>query len=147
MTPAQTSPVAASGSASAIGQILQPGQGPIDGDHYLPAGPDTVSWGGCRAGPTRRCCGSHRVRASPSTPSVTRESWRTRARTLTYFTGHGVPADQVLSDAIAIAAELARDPIADGPHVVTGPILVEGPGPVTCSRSPWSGCCRGCRTA
>ena len=30
------------------------------------------------------------------------------------------------SDAIAIAATLSRDPAADGPHVVTGPIFVEG---------------------
>ena len=48
---------------------------------------------------------------------------------LAYFTGHGVDAASVLDDAIAIAATLSRDPAADGPHVVTGPILVEGAEP------------------
>ena len=45
---------------------------------------------------------------------------------LAYFGGHGVPAASVLEDAVAIAAALSRDPELDGPHVVTGPIHVEG---------------------
>ncbi|TDT33593.1 acetamidase/formamidase family protein [Naumannella halotolerans] len=130
MTPAQKSPVAASGSASSIGQILQPGQGPIDGDHYLPAGPDTVSWGRlpCRTdSPVLRIAPGQSVTIDTvSHEGVLEDQGKDP---LTYFTGHGVPADQVLTDAIAIAAELARDPIADGPHVVTGPILVEGARP------------------
>ena len=36
---------------------------------------------------------------------------------------------RVLEDAIAIAASLSRDPATDGPHVVTGPIFVEGAEP------------------
>ena len=35
----------------------------------------------------------------------------------------------MLEDAISIAANLSRDPAADGPHVVTGPIFVEGAEP------------------
>ena len=44
---------------------------------------------------------------------------------LAYFTGHGVAPEDVLTDAIEIVGTLTRDP-ADGPHVVTGPIHVEG---------------------
>lgn len=45
-----------------------------------------------------------------------------------FFGGHGIPAEQVLPDAIAIAAHGRHDP-ADGPHVVTGPIEVAGAQP------------------
>jgi acetamidase/formamidase len=48
---------------------------------------------------------------------------------LAYFAGHGVAASDVLQDAVAIAAADARDHEADGPHVVTGPIRVEGAQP------------------
>jgi acetamidase/formamidase len=49
-----------------------------------------------------------------------------------WFAGKGVPRDQVLDDAVAIAAGYARHPRdfdADGPHVVTGPVFVEGARP------------------
>ena len=49
-----------------------------------------------------------------------------------WFAGQGVPRDRVLDDAIAIAAGYARhvrDFDADGPHVVTGPVYVEGARP------------------
>jgi acetamidase/formamidase len=42
-----------------------------------------------------------------------------------FFGNFGVPATEVLDDAREIAAAgLARDPVRDGPHVVTGPIAV-----------------------
>ena len=44
-----------------------------------------------------------------------------------YFGGKGVDSDMVLPDAIAIAASgKAHDFDKDGPHVVTGPIAIEG---------------------
>ncbi|MEV5070426.1 acetamidase/formamidase family protein [Microbacterium sp. LMI12-1-1.1] len=43
-----------------------------------------------------------------------------------FFASHGVAEGSVLEDAIEIAGALARDPLADGPHVATGPIRVEG---------------------
>jgi acetamidase/formamidase len=46
-----------------------------------------------------------------------------------YFRSHGVPTDQVLKDAIAIASgydRTKRNFDVDGPHVVTGPIYVDG---------------------
>jgi acetamidase/formamidase len=47
-----------------------------------------------------------------------------------FFARHGVPAEHVLDDAVALAAASderhGRDPAADGPHVVTGPIAIRG---------------------
>ncbi|MCU1412772.1 MAG: acetamidase [Microbacteriaceae bacterium] len=46
---------------------------------------------------------------------------------LAFFAGFGVPTDEVLTDAVALAAsDYRRDPAVDGPHVVTGPIAVTG---------------------
>jgi len=45
---------------------------------------------------------------------------------IAYFGRHGVDEASVLEDAVAIARELSRDPDRDGPHVVTGPVFVEG---------------------
>ncbi|WP_221584953.1 acetamidase/formamidase family protein [Microbacterium sp. G2-8] len=46
-----------------------------------------------------------------------------------FFAAHGVPDHAVLDDAAEIAASSPRDPLADGPHVVTGPIHVSGAHP------------------
>jgi acetamidase/formamidase len=47
-----------------------------------------------------------------------------------FFGGFGVDSPDVLDDARAIAAAgLRRDPLRDGPHVVTGPIVVVGAQP------------------
>jgi acetamidase/formamidase len=49
-----------------------------------------------------------------------------------YFAGHGVARDQVLNDAVAIARDYKRTTRnfdVDGPHVVTGPVYVEGAAP------------------
>jgi len=51
---------------------------------------------------------------------------------VTYFGEHGVEPDQVLEDAVAIAADYDRTPrdfALDGPHVVTGPVFVESAQP------------------
>lgn len=47
-----------------------------------------------------------------------------------YFGSKGVPEDAVLADAIAVAAsDIEHDFFKDGPHVVTGPIAIEGAEP------------------
>jgi len=50
-----------------------------------------------------------------------------------FFARHGVPPEHVLDDAVALAAASderhGRDPEADGPHVVTGPIAIRGAQP------------------
>ncbi len=49
---------------------------------------------------------------------------------LTYFASHGVPARMVLKDAIAITqSPLPHDFAKDGPHIITGPVAVEGARP------------------
>ncbi|MET0828815.1 MAG: acetamidase/formamidase family protein [Microbacterium sp.] len=111
-------------------EILQPGHGDIPGDHYLRSTPDTVLWG-------RLPCETDAavLRIAPgqtvTIDTVSHEGLLEDHGTdpLGYFTSQGVDAASVLEDAISIAANLSRDPAADGPHVVTGPIFVEGAEP------------------
>lgn len=47
-----------------------------------------------------------------------------------YFASKGVPAHQVLKDAIAITqSDLPHDFAKDGPHIITGPVAVDGAEP------------------
>lgn len=49
---------------------------------------------------------------------------------LKYFASHGVPARMVLKDAIAITgSSRPHDFAKDGPHIITGPVAVEGAEP------------------
>lgn len=110
--------------------ILQRGEGPIASDTYLPASPANVLWGRlpCRTdAPVLTIMpGTSVTIDTVSHEGILEEQG---ANPLTYFTGYGVPADAVLTDAISIAAVVAHDPSSDGPHVVTGPIFVEGAQP------------------
>lgn len=46
---------------------------------------------------------------------------------LAFFAGFGVPGRDVLEDAVTLAASgLPHEPVLDGPHIVTGPIMVSG---------------------
>ncbi len=111
-------------------EILQPDVGDIPGDHYLRSTPDTVLWGRL---PCETDAAALRIRSGQSVTidTVSHEGILEDhgKDPLGYFTGQGVAAEAVLEDAIAIAATLSRDPAADGPHVVTGPIFVEGAEP------------------
>ena len=111
--------------------ILQPGDGRISGRHYLRATADTVLWG--------------RLPCARDAPVLTIEPGDTvtidtishegilddqGGDPLAFFAEHGVAADQVLDDAVALARSTGlRDGAADGPHVVTGPIHVRGAEP------------------
>ncbi len=110
--------------------ILQRDAGPVPGEHYLPATPDTVLWGRlpCQTdAPVLTIAAGDTVTIDTvSHEGVLEDQGKDP---LAYFTGHGVAADAVLTDAIEIAASLSRDPAADGPHVVTGPIHVTGARP------------------
>ncbi|GAA1704013.1 acetamidase/formamidase family protein [Microbacterium sediminicola] len=105
--------------------ILQPGVGDIAGDQYLAATPATVLWG--------------RLPCETDAPVLTIAPGQTVTvdtishegilpdqgqDPLAYFTGHGVPVEAVLTDAIEVAATSPRDVEHDGPHVVTGPVFV-----------------------
>ncbi|MCX6503204.1 MAG: acetamidase/formamidase family protein [Microbacterium sp.] len=110
--------------------MLQPGVGPRPGDHYLAASPGTVMWG------RLPCATDTAVLTVNPGETVTIDTVSHEGiledqgkDPLAYFTGKGVDAAAVLTDAIDIAWELARDPLADGPHVVTGPIHVTGAHP------------------
>lgn len=110
--------------------ILQPGVGEITGDHYVAATPGNVLWG------RLPCAADAPVLEVAPGATVTFDTISHEGilpdqgqDPLAYFTGHGVPADQVLNDAIEVAATVARDAVADGPHVVTGPVRVAGAEP------------------
>lgn len=116
--------------ALAAAAALQPGAGTVPGDHYLRSSPGTVLWG--------------RLPCAADTPVLVVEPGATvtvdtvshegmlpdqGGDPVAYFGAHGVPRDLVLDDAVEIAAHVARDGNADGPHVVTGPIAVAGARP------------------
>jgi acetamidase/formamidase len=111
-------------------EILQPDVGDIPGDHYLRSTPETVLWGRlpCEADAAvlRIASGQSVTIDTVSHEGILEDHGKDP---LGYFTSQGVPAESVLEDAIAIAANLSRDPATDGPHVVTGPIFVEGAKP------------------
>ena len=111
-------------------EILQPGVGDIPGDHYLRSTPETVLWGRL---PCATDAAALRIRSGESVTidTVSHEGILEDhgKDPLGYFTAEGVAAAAVLEDAISIAAALSRDPAADGPHIVTGPIFIDGAQP------------------
>jgi acetamidase/formamidase len=115
------------------GQVLQPGCGPVDGDVYLPSHPDQVYWGYL---PRTTDAPVARVRSggTVTVDTVSHEGLlEDQGRDpVAWFGSKGVPREQVLDDAVAVAREYHRHPRdfdADGPHVVTGPVHVEGARP------------------
>jgi acetamidase/formamidase len=94
---------------------VQPGS---DAETYLPSTPDTVLWG-------RLPCGADLPVLSVASGTVVTIDTLSHEGLLPR---EGVPRQLVLDDAVRIAAECSRDE-ADGPHVVTGPIGVEGAAP------------------
>src|SRR6187402_913449 len=104
--------------------VLQPGSGPIRAATYLPADPTAVLWG-------RLPCAddSPVLTIEPGTEvtidTISHEGiLEDQGRDpVAFFAKHG--ATDVLEDAIALAAS-TRDRGNGGPHVVTGPIRVNG---------------------
>ncbi|SDB84380.1 Acetamidase/formamidase [Sanguibacter gelidistatuariae] len=104
-----------------------PGHGRGSRPGYLPATPRTVLWG-------RLPCADDSpvlsINAGESLwiDTVSHEGiLEDQGRDpVTFFGGHGVPSSDVLHDAVRVAAEVPRDPLGDGPHVVTGPIEIRG---------------------
>jgi acetamidase/formamidase len=108
--------------------VLQPHTGAIGGAHYLPTTPDTVRWGWL---PNRDAAPVLRV---PSGTVVTVDTLSHEGvlpefgDPVSWFRRHGVPVDEVLRDAVDVAAHVEHAAGA-GPHVVTGPVAVEGAEP------------------
>ncbi|GAA0935615.1 acetamidase/formamidase family protein [Pseudonocardia zijingensis] len=126
-TPSATAPA---GGATASDTPLQPGSGPIDGDHYLESTLDTVRWGyvpAIGAAPALTIASGETVTIDTvSHEGILEDQGRDP---VAYFGGHGVAPDGVLTDAVTIARDYARTPRSfdvDGPHVITGPVFVEG---------------------
>jgi acetamidase/formamidase len=111
--------------------ILQPGQGLIDGDQYLPSEAANIRWGvlpNRDSVPVLRVAeGSTVTIDSVSHEGLLEDQGRDPCRYLAEF---GVAPGAVLDDARDIAASaLAHDYDDDGPHIVTGPVEVLGAEP------------------
>lgn len=107
---------------------------------HLASTPDTVLWGRLPAAGDRPVLtvrpGDSVVFDTVSHEGIMDDQGRDPVR---YFASHGIGADAVLPDAVRVAAEVERH-ADDGPHVVTGPVLVEGaqPGDVLAMTLEWA---------
>lgn len=113
-------------------KVLQPlGDKPTklkDGRYYVPTTPETARWGSLPNAESKPVLtvpsGSVVIFDTVSHEGVLEDQGKDPVK---FFGGHGVKPDQVLNDAKAIAASsLPHDFVKDGPHVVTGPVAVEG---------------------
>ena len=113
--------------------ILQPDQGDLTGDHYLQSLPDQVLWGyvpNVHAAPAIQMRSGETITIDAvSHEGILEDQGRNPVE---YFGAQGVAEGDVLQDAVAIAADYNRTPRdfdTDGPHVVTGPVFIEGAQP------------------
>jgi acetamidase/formamidase len=112
--------------------VLQPlGDKPVrmkNGSYYLPTAPETARWGSLPN------TDSKSVLSVPSGSVVTIDTLSHEGiledqgkDPVKYFGQYGIKPGQVLDDAKAIAASsLEHDFAKDGPHVVTGPVEIQG---------------------
>ena len=126
--------LAASAPAAAADgfKVLQPlGDKPTklkDGTYYVPTTPETARWGSLPNADSKP------VITVPSGAVVTIDTVSHEGvledqgkDPVKFFGQHGVKPEQVLKDAKAFAASnVPHDFVKDGPHVVTGPVEVEG---------------------
>lgn len=110
--------------------ILHPGEGRIDGDHYLPVALSTSCWGWWpnRASPPVLSVESGAVVTvdTLSHEGILEDQGRDPVG---FFAAHGVERSAVLEDAVVTARDAEHAFGVDGPHVVTGPIAVRGAEP------------------
>jgi acetamidase/formamidase len=121
---------AASAAPSSAPPVLQPGHGTVRGT-YLRSTTDTVRWGTLPNRTARPVLtvssGSVLTVDTVSHEGILEDQGRDP---VTYFGDHGVRPDRVLTDARAIAtSSMSHDFNADGPHIVTGPVAVQGARP------------------
>lgn len=129
--------VAAAGVAAMPLQPLaeKPGKLAVEGlpgkVYYVPSTVDTVKWGYLPNASDRPLLtvpsGATVVFDTLSHEGLLEDQGRDAQQ---YFARHGVPARMVLKDAIAMTrSALPHDFVKDGPHIVTGPVAVEGAQP------------------
>ncbi|MCM3885850.1 acetamidase/formamidase family protein [Frankia sp. R82] len=105
---------------------LQPGRGKIEGRHYLPSTPETVTWGELPNAHSRPVL-SIDPGATVTIDTVSQEGiLGDQGRDPEAFlAGLGIVPAEVLADARAIAASgLPHEFGVDAPHIVTGPVFV-----------------------
>jgi acetamidase/formamidase len=130
---AAPSPAAPAGGAGRYTGVLQPGKGRIAGDVYLGSEVDEVLWGyvpSVHADPVARVRSGGTITIDAvSHEGILEDQGRDP---VAWFGEHGVARREVLDDAAAIAAGYSRHERSfdvDGPHVITGPVFVEGAEP------------------
>ncbi|MFF0013449.1 acetamidase/formamidase family protein [Streptomyces sp. NPDC005374] len=111
--------------------MLQPGRGPVDGDHYLTADPGLVHWGhlpNATAEPVLTLGSGETVTVDTiSHEGILADQGRDPTA---FFAAAGIPAAGLLQDAVELAASArAHDSAVHGPHVVTGPVALRGARP------------------
>jgi len=113
-------------------KILQPlGDKPVkmkNGSYYVPTTAETARWGSLPNSDSKAVLtvpsGSVVTIDTVSHEGILEDQGKDPVR---YFGRHGVKPEQVLDDARAIAASnLEHDFVKDGPHVITGPVEIEG---------------------
>jgi acetamidase/formamidase len=95
---------------------------------YLPSTPDTVLWGSLPNADSKPVLtvpsGSVVTVDTVSHEGILEDQGRDPVK---YFGQYGIKPEQVLNDAKALAASsMVHDFVKDGPHIITGPIEVEG---------------------
>lgn len=110
--------------------MLQPDVGDIPGKHFVKSTPDSILWGyvpSVHDEPVLRMKSGETVTMDlVSHEGIMEDQGRDP---VSYFGGKGIDEKNVLQDAVDIAAEYPgteRDFKVVGPHVVTGPVFVEG---------------------
>ena len=110
--------------------ILNPGQGRIDGEHYLPVTPETCRWGwwpNRLASPVLSVADGAVVTVDTlSHEGILEDQGRDPAA---FFGARGIKEGDVLADAVEMARDAPHTFGVDGPHVVTGPIEIQGAEP------------------
>ncbi|MCD2111318.1 acetamidase/formamidase family protein [Rhodococcus rhodochrous] len=111
--------------------VLQPHTGPIPGQHYVPAEGGALTWGRLPT-PSRKPVLTIASGETVTFDTISHEGlMEDQGRDpLTYFGQRGVARDDVLTDLVDLAAsDVVHTRGPDGPHVVTGPVHVEGAQP------------------
>lgn len=106
---------------------LQPGEAIPPGSVYLGSSAETIRWGWLPNRSSRPCLtvspGSTVVVDTVSHEGILEDQGRDP---VAFFGRYGVDAADVLADAVDLAASDIAHDFDDDPHVVTGPIAVEG---------------------
>lgn len=135
-TQAAAAPQSANASAASrefFRGVLQPGQGPILGQHYLSSRTEDVLWGyvpTVHAAPVATIGSGETITIDAlSHEGILEDQGRDPVG---WFGEHGVARNRILDDAVDVAANYSRTTRSfdlDGPHVVTGPVAVRGAEP------------------